>query len=195
MVSGDDLYTPILSYSNEGLFDVNNVAPAAQDWIDGYQKQISYVVANNAPFQEGVAESWAQYMKPVTRAGAKTTVVTPLITTKWNQDAPYNWKDPGSGATKAYTGCVATAMAQIMKFWNWPTVGTGSHSYTAANYAPAVQSADFGNTVYGWSGMPNTITSNNITTKNWIATIFTNDNTTKTKTRRTCCCIEKIIFI
>ncbi len=162
MVSGDDLYIPILSYSKEGLFDINNMAPAAKDWIEGYQKQISYVVANNAPFQESAAGDWAQLMKPFNRSGAKTTAVTPLVTTKWNQDAPYNWKDPGTGATKAYTGCVATAMAQIMKFWNWPVKGTGSHSYTAANYAPAVQTANFGITEYGWSGMPNTIASNNI---------------------------------
>ena len=49
-------------------------------------------------------------------------------------------------------------MAQVMKYWNWPTTGTGSHSYTSNNngYNYGTQSANFGNTTYQWSSMLDT---------------------------------------
>ena len=59
----------------------------------------------------------------------------------------------------AFTGCTITAMAQIMKYWNYPTKGTGSHSYSHPTYGNL--SADFGSTTYQWSQMPNSVTSQN----------------------------------
>ena len=64
------------------------------------------------------------------------------------------------------TGCPATAMAQIMKYWNYPTQGAGIHSYNHPTYGTL--SANFGATTYNWSGMPNNVTSNN----NAVATLM-----------------------
>ena len=50
------------------------------------------------------------------------------------------------------TGCVATAMAQIMKYWNYPENGSGFHSYNHARYGTL--SANFGNDTYQWASMP-----------------------------------------
>lgn len=165
MVAADDIIEPILAYSSEAPFNINNMSPAAKDWVEGYQNQITYVIQNQIPSQPGVADSWSHLMKtPIRNFGAKTTVTFPsssswLLTTTWDQAPNYNYLCPGSGASKAVTGCVATAMAQVMKYWNWPTVGTGLHTYTPASYSALT--ANFGNTTYNWSGMPNSISSNN----------------------------------
>jgi len=65
-----------------------------------------------------------------------------------------------------YTGCVATAMAQVLKYWNYPSQGSGSHSYTHATYG--LLSADFGSTTYNWTNMPNNVVSSN----NSVATLM-----------------------
>ncbi len=161
MVSGDDVILPVLAYSNEYPFDINTINPSAKDWIEGYQNQITYVLEHNLPANEGVPQQWADLKVAKKNELARTTVVTPLVTTRWDQAPYYNYLCPGTGSGKAVTGCVATAMAQIMKFWNWPSTGTGYHSYTDATYPTTVLAANYGNTNYQWTSMPNTITSNN----------------------------------
>ena len=71
---------------------------------------------------------WNELRQDIRRAQA-AVVVGPLIQTQWDQDAPYYNLCPGYGTNKAYTGCVATAMAQVMNYWQWPVSGTGNHSY------------------------------------------------------------------
>lgn len=156
MVSGDDLIIPILAYSDNSSFDISAISPAAADWIDGYKNQITYTVTHNLDAREGTPEKWAQLIKgSKTNAAAKTTAVAALLTTTWDQDSYYRAQCP-SGTV---TGCVATAMAQILKFWNWPSVGSGMHSYTHPTYG--LLSANFGITEYNWTAMPNSVTSSN----------------------------------
>ena len=78
-----------------------------------------------------------------------------ICTTKWNQDSPYNFYAPEAGSGpggRCYAGCVATAMSQVMKRWDYPTQGSGSHSYYCQGYGS--QSANFGATTYDWEHMP-----------------------------------------
>lgn len=83
-------------------------------------------------------------------------VVGPLLTTTWNQGAPFNDLCPMlDGKTHTVTGCTATAMAQIMAYWKYPRQGRGQHSYT---YNPGVTntvtySADFSQSFYNWDNM------------------------------------------
>ena len=94
--------------------------------------------------------------------------VGPLLTTMWGQGSPYNRKCPGiSGqCTHCIVGCVATAWSQVMKYWDWPTKGTGSHSYS---WNSTTLSANF-NTTYDWANMPNVLTGSSSTTqKNAVA--------------------------
>ncbi len=87
----------------------------------------------------------------------------PLLTTSWNQGDPrtapftYNLYSPAdSGCSRTVTGCVATAVAQVMKYWNWPTTGTGSKTYTwkpPSGAAWQTRTANF-NRSYAWSSMP-----------------------------------------
>lgn len=153
MVSGDDNIIPVLAYSTESSFDIDHMAPATKDWIDGYKNEITASITHNVPAEEGTAAQWAGLMNPVKGAAAKKTTVAPLTATKWDQEPSYNnlCPVPGSGSSSTPTGCVATSIAQVMKYWNWPTIGAGYHTYKPASYS--ARSADFGDTAYNWSAM------------------------------------------
>lgn len=88
--------------------------------------------------------------------------VSPLMTTTWNQGCYYNEDCPADGAGvcgNVYTGCAATGLAQVMKYYSHPVNGWGTHSYTAGSYG--LQSADFSTANYNWSAMPNSLSSSN----------------------------------
>lgn len=161
MVSADDDATAVFGYSDQTAFDANNIPTNAMAWFDNYKNQIQYIIDNNVPASAETQSDWAQLLEGnQLRTTAGTVVVPPLVTTRWNQNPYYNFMcpfDTDENATSV-TGCVATTMAQIMKYWNWPATGNSSFSY-ASNWG--VLSADFGATTYNWNGMPNAIASNN----------------------------------
>ncbi|MDR3681739.1 MAG: thiol protease/hemagglutinin PrtT [Flavipsychrobacter sp.] len=153
IVSADDNVLPILGYSDEATFGVTDMPSQIKGWMDGYTQQISYIIKNNVQASSVTTAKWNDLSAsaPLTKL-SKTTSVAPLVTTRWDQTPYYNAMCPGtSGASQAVTGCVATAMAQVMKFWNWPATGVGSHSYNDALYG--LQSADFGATSYSFASM------------------------------------------
>lgn len=162
IVSGDDNVMPILGYSDEVAFDPNNVNKSVQKWLEGYKNQIRYTIDNNISATEEIQEEWTTYINGTTQSAARAAAsVNPLVATKWNQ-APYeNALCPydNNHNQRTVTGCPATAMAQIMKYWNYPTNGTGFHSYNHSTYGTL--SANFGSTTYQWSSMPNTLSSSN----------------------------------
>jgi len=164
MVSGDDNIIPVLAYSGEFPFDINHMAPATRAWIDGYKNQITAAIVHELPAKPGTPALWSSLMTEQKHVAAKTTATFPsstyfLCSTTWDQDPGYDNYCP-SGAV---TGCVATAMAQVMKYWNWPTIGCGAHTYTESPnpYAYPGQSADFGNTAYNWASMNTSLTAPN----------------------------------
>ncbi|MBF0560209.1 MAG: C10 family peptidase, partial [Nitrospirae bacterium] len=94
---------------------------------------------------------------------ALASTVGPLLTTKWNQTYPYSYYTPAaSGCNHTYTGCVATAMAQMMKYWNWPDTGASSNSYT---WNGTTLSSDFSSHTYNWTSMPDSVSSSSTTTQ------------------------------
>ncbi|MBR4390963.1 MAG: C10 family peptidase [Bacteroidales bacterium] len=160
MVSGSTILPPILGYSlNETFPSLNEAPDNFISWIAHYGEMIDFAFENGILPEKKILQQWddAQKGQFPTR---NTTTVDPLIQTNWNQDYPYNyyapatsggwWEGPGG---HCYAGCVACAMAQIMKFWNHPTIGNGSHSYVHGTYGE--QSANFGETTYNWAIMPN----------------------------------------
>ncbi len=162
MVSGDDNIIPVLAYSFESFFDRQKMSPSAKDWTEGYQNQITAALEHNLPAREGTAEQWANLMVARNSPAARTTAVFPsstyfLCNTTWDQLPVYNNLCPGSSPT----GCVATAMAQVMKYWNWPSVGCASHTYTPPGGMYGGQTADFGSTGYDWTSMNTSLTAAN----------------------------------
>ena len=159
LVAADDCVQPILGYSLTGRFDFENMPDNKRAWIQGYSDEIRYAVDNQLRASSEVAQQWQDLTEGNPNTGKATTAVAPLLQTQWNQSSPYNMLCPGGSVT----GCVATAMAQIMKYWNYPEHGIGSHSYTHATYGEL--SADFQSTNYDWTHMTNTYTNNSTETQ------------------------------
>jgi len=162
IISADDIIYPVLAYSFEGNYSLENIPDNLQELLDNYKDQIAYSIEKgfSAGFEN--EKAWHQYTsaKINNRRGYRS--VSPLLTTKWNQDKYYNTSCPSDNAGSdghVYAGCVATSMAQVMKYYNQPTQGSGSKSYYHTTYGTL--SANFGLTTYNWAGMPNTLSSYN----------------------------------
>lgn len=163
VVTGDDRTVPVWGYSTSGTFDYESMPENMKWWFSEYQRQLQYLRDN-------------PYAKP-RKAVNFTTSVNPLLITKWNQCAPYNHlcpsahgKMPTSSGVDYYvyraaTGCVPTALAQIMNYHKWPVHGEGSKSYRShvEEYEeqgsdvefdrPIDLSANFAQSTYRWNLM------------------------------------------
>jgi len=152
IISADERILPVLAYSDEAFFDPDNIPSNMQGWLEGYVDEMNYVFTlENAQKHP----DWDNILEGNITKGAKG--VTPLINLLWNQDSPYNYYAPqhptGQGpGGKCYAGCVAAAMAMIMKFWNFPVHGLGSRSYNFPPYG--IITANFEEEFYQWNQMP-----------------------------------------
>lgn len=114
IVSGDDRTQPILGYSDSGTFDADRLPANFKAWLDGYADQLQQLDRVSAT----ITPSGPQ--KAPRRAKAKYTIA-PLLLTTWNQGPPYNDKcPPFFDFGQTVTGCVATALAQVMFYHQWP---------------------------------------------------------------------------
>jgi hypothetical protein len=159
---------PILGYSDDTTISSSGqVSPGFLYVLDWYQS-VNEGLRNSSLKSKGtgdedelsskIKEEWEVLLSsggnnyPLGAKTTATTAVLPLLKTTWNSNAPYNQKIPNN----ASTGSVATAMAQIMKFWERPTTGVGEHSYT---WSGGTSYANFGETTYDWANMPNSLSS------------------------------------
>lgn len=142
IVSGDDRFGEILAYSHNGAIDLNAAPEGLSDLLG------LYAAAYDALPSDDTTEGSVM-------AAAPTVVVEPLLgNITWGQDAPFNTMTPVSaGTTHFYTGCVACAATQIMRYHSYPEKGTGTKTYTDP-LSKNTLTADFGNTEYKWSLMP-----------------------------------------
>lgn len=150
---------PVLAYSFSGTFDTvsSNRPPAMNAWLVSYQEQIKYAVREKkTPYKEA-REQWDYYSNfDAAKSPLKDILsVSPLLSTTWNQGSGWNAYCPADASGpggRVWAGCVAVAMAQVMKYWSYPTIGSGSASYNSGTYG--VLSANFGATEYNWANMP-----------------------------------------
>ena len=153
IVAGDDRAPAILGYSERGSFDAQQVPEALQHLLDGYAAQIEDLASG--------AKS-----APVYRAG---TAISPLVTAEWSQNAPYNSLLPMmSNGEQAVVGCVGTALAQVMYYWQWPARPTSAiPGYASSTYSidmPELPVVDF-----EWDDMQDTYLSNDLTSDGAVA--------------------------
>ncbi len=139
IVSADDTATPLLGYADSGSFDANNMPPQLEWWLSEYASQIDYASAN------GIKNTYA----PI----ANKKEIAPLVKTKWNQGTPYNNLCPSVNNVKCPSGCVATAMAQVMKFWNYPEVGTGRVTATLPSGGTGEGFINLAQKPFDWNNM------------------------------------------
>ena len=145
IVSGSDATEQVLGYGTSGAFDAQNMAPGLVDMLDIYSEEIGYAIDNNIE----------RTSAPVRTADTRSSIA-PMLKTQWGQSTPFNNLCPMVGSNRSVTGCLATAMAQVMKHHNWPEVGEGSRSYESTLGGETVTlSVDFGETTYDWENMLN----------------------------------------
>ncbi|MBP5205252.1 MAG: C10 family peptidase, partial [Bacteroidales bacterium] len=164
IVSADDRITPVVGYSTEGNFDEQRMPIQLQEWLSQYAAAIGAAVSSPTFTNEAVISSWralASDNYTPTRYG--TVMAGPLMDTHWNQSPRYNNYCPynDSVGARTITGCVATAMAQLIRYWQYPSQGIGSYSYAHPRYG--TQTANFGNTTYNYNLMPLQLTSSSST--------------------------------
>ena len=163
MVAANDAVNPILAFSETGHFRTDNMPENLKGWLGKYNTFSRRLEADSVEATPEAVEEWSRLRRGARRlATSGTVVVGPLVQTTWDQEAPYWNLCPGTGNNRAYTGCVATAMAQVMNYWKWPKQGTGSHTYqplnpntgrTSSRYGQ--QTANFEETTYDWDNMLN----------------------------------------
>lgn len=170
LVADDDRATPILGYSKSGEFVTENMPTNIEDWLTGISSEIQYIIDNDIVADESTTRQWKELFAGISTEfiNRGENVVNPLVQTRWNQMPYYNDLCPYDNQynERTVTGCVATAMAQVLKYWNHPAVGTGSHSYSTNSYGTLY--ANFGGTQYDWDNMPVRVTSTN----NAVATLM-----------------------
>ena len=165
VVAADDRAHPILGYGEGEAFEVERIPEGMRYYLNYYARQIQYAIDNDLPADLEIAEQWYWVEKEgVMNRTRGEKAVSPLLTTTWDQGWPYNYYAPACTSywtnNHCYAGCVATAMSQVMKFWNWPETGVGEHSYSSSTYGGTL-SANFGATTYQWNIMPNSCSSAN----------------------------------
>lgn len=122
VLSADDCAVGLLGYTDSGRFDEANIPPNMRSWLDFYAEQIEFARENSEEIS--VAPMRAATHNP------NWERIAPMLTTTWNQDTPYNNLTPEINNRHCYTGCVATAMAQVLNYFKYPEIGTGVLSYT-----------------------------------------------------------------
>lgn len=144
IVSGDDRTPEILGYSEHGNLNPDNAPDNVKWWLSEYERQIEWLL-NSA--DEGAVRRAAE-----TSHRDGWAAIEPLVKSQWNQDFPYNDLCPTLDGEKTPTGCVATAMAQIMNYHQWPVTGKGSNSY---DWNEQMLSMDFSDVTFDWGNMQN----------------------------------------
>ena len=142
IVAADDRTAEsVLGFADSGTFSSENMPPAMRWWLDEYARQIESAPSKAAAGKQAAREA-----------------IAPMVASKWDQGAPYNNLCPEMDGEKCYTGCPATAMAQVMRYHKWPERGTGSHSYewVVDEEVMGTLSVDFSQSTYNWDAMTDT---------------------------------------
>lgn len=162
-LSMDDLARPILAYSLNGSMPDSSFNEAYDSLIRSYSTSIDSAKSRGIS-DPMITSMWDDLQRFISGNSVSSTAfsdstilnsglvfangdIGPLLRTNWNQGAGWNMYAPnatGGPGGKAYAGCVATAMGQIMKYWAFPNSGTNTRNNI--NFALAQ---------YAWDSMPN----------------------------------------
>lgn len=148
VVSADTRAADVLAYSVTGTLTNDDLAPGFMWLMEYFVEEVS-----------SLTDADDAMPSPSRRAPQTVTPIEPLLgDIVWGQNTPFNNSCPIDtyDNTRCVTGCVATAAAQIMRYWKWPATGTGSHSYTWTNQLSGKKqtlSANFANLTFDWDNM------------------------------------------
>lgn len=159
VISGDDRTVPVIGYSEKGQLLQDDMPDNLRNWLDGYAEQLQAI-------ENGEATPALPRSAKVTRGVSAKPAIAPLIKTQWNQSVPYNLKVPSLDYEyegKKYTlpcvtGCVATALAQVMYYYRWPLTCPALDAYTTSSKGIEVPALPA--TTFQWDKMQLTYAGN-----------------------------------
>ncbi len=155
LVSGESGTESVLGYCDHGAFDYNNCPIQMKDLLTYYSTAI-----------DSLRQKPVQAVTLRAKADLGNIIVEPLLKTTWDQWGPYNIFCPEG----CPTGCVPTAVAQIMKYWKWPKKSSGKLRHPITQ---EFTGEDFSGHVYDWDNMLNDYGSNyNETQANAVAKLM-----------------------
>ncbi len=160
IISADNSAKPIIGYSLNGIYDINNIPPSFAFFMETKTDQLKFLKDNNLKASVEISKKWGDLENVTTKNLKDIKTIIPLLLTIWGQSGFYNHACPQeTGEDQAVVGCVAVSMAQVMKFYNHPAVGQGSNSYEypsgwPTNWPYGILSANFGTTNYHWANIP-----------------------------------------
>lgn len=120
IVAGEDRARPVLAYSDRGHLDFDRLPCTFRAVLDGYKREIEFLHTYDG--DDLVPAS-------ATSSAGRTRTIGPLITSTWGQEMPYNLQCPKYRNQYSVVGCVATAMAQVMRYWEYPQSSSAISSY------------------------------------------------------------------
>ena len=168
LVSAEDDARAILGYSDHGRFDATDMPKNMQFWLQMYADELARYEANKPTLKAGQVA----LTRNKRAATASYPTIAPILgEVEWGQDKPYNNLCPTVGGERSVTGCVATAISQIMYVHKHPTKGTGSKTYTTESNQLTL-SVNFGATTYDWNNMLPYYNNYNSTQANAVATLM-----------------------
>ncbi|MBQ9295193.1 MAG: C10 family peptidase [Bacteroidaceae bacterium] len=164
IVSGDDRTLPILGFSDTGNIDINNIPDNMRAWLQGYADEIAWLQRQDSKV--------SVLRKARSKVGSHSTdAIAPMLTCTWNQDAPFNNLCPTYySSSKSATGCVATAMAQVMYYHKWPESskkvipGYTTYSYSISLSSLPIVTFDWDNMKDSYNGSYTTAQGNAVAT-------------------------------
>ncbi len=165
ILSADNRIEPILGYSTEGNFNTEDIPDNMLSFLDGYSAQIKAFLHDTSSTPNEATAKWTSLIRDdYTPNSTKGAIVGPLLTTTWDQNSPYNALCPTDASATSqhlnghvYAGCVATAMAQVIRYWQYPCDGAGgTKTFTYNNQSYSV---NFNIVHYDYSKMPDFITT------------------------------------
>lgn len=162
IVSADDRAMPLLGYSDSGALDTDNLPPAFVALMQQYQSEIKYARRFRTPANGDYPLGFGRPYRPA---------IEPLLTTKWNQSEPYNNMCPTISGKATYTGCGATAMAQVMNYHEWPDQGRNTVTYDWDNNNSSL-TLDFSTLTFDWAHMKDTYDTYTTQEANAVATLM-----------------------
>lgn len=160
VVSGDDRLPEIVGYSDKGTYDEEHLPTNYVGFMKAYEEMVLQIEQNDSHVSKTVAEA-----KALRGSGYQQPAVAPLLDgIHWNQMAPYNYMCPlYNGTDRSVTGCVATAMAQVMMYYKYPAkLQADIPAYVTSSYAISVPQINKGE-AYDWDNMLESYTAENYT--------------------------------
>lgn len=158
ITSSDDINVPVIGYSDQGRYDIEHLPENYREWMKSVENGMIKKISEGGEPSDYVKRKWSEYNSS-TKSQTTAQSVLPLLSTKWNQTRPYYNMTPIYNSERTYTGCVATAMAQIMKFHEHPKTIEGSvviPAYTSSTLGIEIDSITLTSNPFDWSNMTDT---------------------------------------